>query len=48
MKKAGPTECSYVIGHSQLIVKQNAQVVDLACRLYGDVRQDQRLFRDFI
>jgi len=48
MKKAGPTECSYVIGHGQLIIKQNAQVVDLACRLYGGVRQDQRLFRDFI
>ena len=28
--------------------KQNSQVVDLACRLYGGVRQDQRLFRDFI
>jgi len=26
MKKAGPTECSYVIGHGQLIVKQNAHV----------------------
>jgi len=48
MKKAGPTECSYVIGHGQLLIKQNAQVVDLACRLYGGVRQDQRFFRDFI
>ena len=48
MKKAGPTECSYVVGHGQLLIKQNAQVVDLACRLYGGVRQDQRLFRDFI
>ena len=48
MKKAGPTECSYMIGHGQLIIKQNTQVVDLACRLYGGVRQDQRLFRDFI
>jgi len=38
MKKAGPTECSCVIGHGQLIIKQNAQVVDLACRLYGGVR----------
>jgi len=35
-------------GHGQLIIKQNAQVVDLACRLYGGVRQDQRLFRDVV
>ena len=43
VEKARPT----VVGHGELTVDKNAEVIDNSWKLYRGIRQRQRLRRDF-